>query len=132
MEEIVNNTTKDNKHEMDKQFMSRITYSNLRTGVAGFFQYARIVFKVAAYVLFWLHSNTSTLDALFSQLRSMNRDTPERYISGLAAVNTHHAVLALKRNNMYDTDQIGPLTSVDPIQGLTKWRDTERKELVDC
>jgi hypothetical protein len=63
----------------------------------------------------------------------MNRDNPERYISGLAAVNTHHAVLALKRNKMYDTDQIGELTSVDAIQGLTKWRDsTERQQMVDC
>jgi hypothetical protein len=133
MEEIVSNTTKDNKTEMDRGFMSRITYSNLRTGVAGFFEYARIVFEVsdAAYVPF-LHSNTSTLEALFSQLRSMNRDTPERYISGLAAVNTHHAVLALKRNKMYDVEQIGELTCVDPIQGLTKWRDKERKEVVDC
>ena len=62
----------------------------------------------------------------------MDRDTPERYISGLAAVNTHHAVLALKRNKMYDTDQIGELTSVDPVQGITKWRDKERKAMVDC
>jgi hypothetical protein len=61
----------------------------------------------------------------------MDRDTPERYISGLAAVNTHHAVLALKRNKMYDTDQIGALTCVDPIQGLTKRRDKERKAMVD-
>jgi hypothetical protein len=133
MEEIVSNTTKDNKTEMDRGFMSRITYSNLRTGVAGFFEYARIVFKVsdAAYVPF-LHSNTSTLEALFSQLRSMNRDTPERYISGLAAVNTHHAVLALKRNKMYDVDQIGELTCEDPIQGLTKRKDKDRKQMVDC
>jgi hypothetical protein len=62
----------------------------------------------------------------------MNRDTPERYISGLAAVNTHHAVLAMKRNKMYCTDQIGELTSVDPVQGITKWRDKERKAMVDC
>ena len=61
-----------------------------------------------------------------------NSDTPERYISGLAAVNTHHAVLALKRNKMYDVEQIGELTCVDPIQGLTKWRDKERKQMVDC
>jgi hypothetical protein len=133
MEEIVSNTTKDNKTEMDRGFMSRITYSNLRTGVAGFFEYARIVFEVsdATYVPF-LHSNTSTLEALFSQLRSMNRDTPERYISGLAAVNTHHAVLALKRNKMYDVEQIGELTCIDPIQGLTKRRDFKRKQMVDC
>jgi hypothetical protein len=133
MEQIVSRTTKDNKAEMDRKFMSRITYSNLRTGIAGFFQYARIVFKESEtmYVPF-LHSNTSTLEALFSQMRSMNRDTPERYISGLAAVNTHHAVLAMKRNKMYCTDQIGELTSVDPVQGLTKWRDKERKAMVDC
>jgi hypothetical protein len=134
MQEIVSKTTKDNKAEMDSMFMSRITYSNLRTGIAGFCEYARIVFDVShetTYVPF-LHSNTSTLEALFSQLRSMNRDTPERYISGLAAVNTHHAVLALKRNKMYDIEQIGELTCVDPIQGLTKWRDKERQEMVDC
>jgi hypothetical protein len=134
MQEIVSKTTKENKAEMDSKFMSRITYSNLRTGIAGFCEYARIVFQVSpetTYVPF-LHSNTSTLEALFSQLRSMNRDSPERYISGLAAVNTHHAVLALKRNKMYDTDQIGELTSVDAIQGLTKWRDNERQQMVDC
>jgi hypothetical protein len=62
----------------------------------------------------------------------MNRDTPERYISGLAAVNTHHAVLALKRNKMYHVEKIGELTLVDAIQGLSKWRDTERKQMVDC
>jgi hypothetical protein len=58
----------------------------------------------------------------------MNRDTPERYIPGLAAMNTHHAVLALTRNNMYNTDQIGALTLVDAIQGLKKWRDSQRKK----
>jgi hypothetical protein len=62
----------------------------------------------------------------------MNRDTPERYISGLAAVNTQHAVLALKRNKMYDVEQIGALTSVDPIEGLTKRKDKDRKQMVDC
>jgi hypothetical protein len=63
----------------------------------------------------------------------MNRDTPERYISGLAAVNTNHAVLALKRNKMYDVEQIGELTSVEPIGGLTKRKDKDRKEeVVDC
>jgi hypothetical protein len=62
----------------------------------------------------------------------MNRDTPERYISVLAAVNTHHAVLALKRKKMYDVEQIGELTSVDPIESLTKRKDKDRKEVVDC
>jgi hypothetical protein len=33
---------------------------------------------------------------------------------------------------MYDVEQIGALTSVGPIQGLTKWKDKERKEMVDC
>jgi hypothetical protein len=47
MEEIVSNTTKDNKTEMDRGFMSRITYSNLRTGIAGFCECARIVFQVS-------------------------------------------------------------------------------------
>jgi hypothetical protein len=134
MQQIVSKTTKDNKAEMDSMFMSRITYSNLLTGIAGFCEYARIVFDVShetTYVPF-LHSNTSTIEALFSQLRSMNRDTPEHYISDLAAVNTNHVVLALKRNKMYDVEQIGPLTLVDAIQGLTKWKDKDRKEMVDC
>jgi hypothetical protein len=47
MQEIVSNTTKENKAEMDSKFMSRITYSNLRTGIAGFCEYARIVIDVS-------------------------------------------------------------------------------------
>ena len=59
----------------------------------------------------------------------MNRDTPERYISGVAAVNTKHSLLAMKRNKMYMNDQIGNITATDPIEGLSPRRDVEsRKE----
>jgi len=59
-------------------FLAHETYKNLRIGVAGFFQYARYVLaepNAPAYIPM-LHSNTSSLEAFFSQVRGMRRDSP--------------------------------------------------------
>jgi hypothetical protein len=58
----------------------------------------------------------------------MNRDTPERYMSGLAAVNTTHSLLAMERNKMYSRDQIleDGLAENDAIEGLTRRKDKAR------
>jgi hypothetical protein len=122
----IEGTAGDTNEIKNKKFISQITFANLRTGISGFFQYARYVFEHTntPYVPF-LHSNSSILEALFSQMRSMNRDTPERYMSGLAAVNTTHSLLALERNKIYSKDQIleDGLTENDPIEGLTRRKD---------
>ena len=122
----IEGTAGDTNEIKKRKFISQITYANLRTGISGFFLYATYVFEhTNTPNVPFLHSNSSILEALFSQMRSMNRDTPERYMSGLAAVNTTHSLLALERNKIYSKDQIleDGLTENDPIEGLTRRKD---------
>jgi len=69
----------------DKYFLAGATYHNLRVGICGFLHYAESILKLPdgpKYVPF-LHSNSSVIEALFSQMRGMNRDKATTYESGL-------------------------------------------------
>jgi hypothetical protein len=71
---------KDRELKMDSHFLSKITYGNIRTSIDGFLEYAYLVLNDPdgpQYVPL-LHSNSSVLEALFSQIRSLSRDTPEK------------------------------------------------------
>jgi hypothetical protein len=109
---------KDCDVKMDTLFLSKITYVNVRTTIDGFFEYASLVLNDRdgpQYVPF-LHSNSSVLEALFPQIRSLNRDTPEKYISGIGAVNTSQSIPYLDSNKMYSADTVGDVTAIDPMK----------------
>jgi hypothetical protein len=119
---------KDRNLKMDTHFMSKITYGNVRTAIDGFLEYASLVLNDPdgpQYVPF-LHSNSSVLEALFSQIRSLNRDTPEKYISGIGAINTSQCVRYLDRNKMYSADMVGKVTAVNPMEALLLRKTTHR------
>jgi len=68
----------DWKHETDssgnsKFFISMITYSDLQICVCGFLAYAHMVLNMGLAFVPMLHSNTSILKALFSQVRSKKK-----------------------------------------------------------
>jgi hypothetical protein len=63
----------------------------------------------------FLHSNYSVLEALFSQIRSLNHDTPKKYISSLGSINTSQCIQYLDRNKMCLAYTVGNVMSVDPI-----------------
>jgi hypothetical protein len=93
---------KDLNVKIDTYFLSKITYINVPTTIDGCFEYTSLVphnpggFQYAPF----LHSNSSVLEALFSKIRSLNPDTPEKYISGIGAINTSQCIHYLDRNKM--------------------------------
>ena len=64
-------------------------------------------------------------------MRSMNRDTPERYISGLGAVNTSMCIMYLEKNKMYDAEQVGKVKAVDPVEAVMRRRVKKRNSIID-
>ena len=64
--------------------MSQQAYNNLILQVAGFFQHARCVFEIDAnedikFIPFF-HSNTSSFESHFSEMRGQISDTPKKHI----------------------------------------------------
>jgi hypothetical protein len=119
---------KERDVKIDTCFLSKITYVNLQTTIDGFFEYASLVLHDPGgpqYVPF-LHSNLSVLEALFSQIRSLNRDTPEKYISGIGAINTSQFIQYLDRSKMYLADTVGNVTAVDPMEVLLLCRTKQQ------
>jgi hypothetical protein len=95
-----------------RHFLADQTYLNIRIGVVGFFSYARAVLNLPngpKYIPV-LHSNQSSLEALFSWIRFMGRDTVSRFGAGVAArnaINTVNYQHVLHNNKMYDRDEVG-------------------------
>ena len=114
-------------------FMSNITYTNLRHGIAGFFKYARIVLALPnppSYVPF-LHSNTSSLEAHFSLMRSCNADTPSTYQSKTAIVNNKKAMDEMNRNNKCYEANDETAINMSSLENLTGRRDKLREKIVN-
>ena len=58
---------------LDTHFLLKVTYVNIRTSIDGFWDYASLVLNAdgAPWFVPFLHSNSSVLEALFSQIRSL-------------------------------------------------------------
>ena len=65
-----------NESEVDKYFISLITYNNMKTLVSGFVQYARCIIENDKQTIYIpaLYSNQSNLESLFSRIRFMGKD----------------------------------------------------------
>ena len=113
-------------------FLSSIIYSNLRTVIDGFFECATIVLEMDGRPSFvpMLHSNLRVLEALFSQIHSMDRDTPERYISGLDAVNNSMRIMFLEKNKMHNPEKVRKVKGVDQVESVTRRRRQKRESFL--
>jgi hypothetical protein len=87
-----------------KYFLAEQTYTNLRLMIAGFFHYARTVLDHAdgpEYVPA-LHSNQSSIEALFSWIRHIGRDSVRDFGGGIGsrnAIRTASNEKVLENNN---------------------------------
>ena len=74
-----------NESEVDKHFISLITYNNMKTLVYGFIQYARCIIENETQTKYIpaLHSNQSNLESLFSRIRFTGKDTAHLYADGI-------------------------------------------------
>lgn len=92
-----------------KSFLASATWINLRVTITGFIAYAKSVLTsphAPTYVPF-LHSNTSSLENVFSQVRGMNRDSAARYGGAILATDIRPDKNALATNKMYIPAHIG-------------------------
>jgi len=123
------------RSEKNKEFLSPITYGAIRQCVSGFFAYARLLLKAGIAYVPALHSNTSSLEAWFSQVRSMNKDSPRNYCTAHATTHAGSAVAALRnnRNKSYISDDVATEDedSVSAIEASLGRRDSER-EVILC
>jgi len=93
----------DWKHATDssgnsKAFMSMITYSDLQICVCGFLAYSHLVLNMGMAFVQMLHSNTSILEALFSQVRSRKKETTHDYAKAISTIHAGTEVVALQGN----------------------------------
>jgi hypothetical protein len=66
--------------KLDTHFLSKVTHVNIRTSIDGFFDHTTLVLNAEGAPRFapFVHPNSSVLEASFSQMRSLNRDTPPK------------------------------------------------------
>jgi hypothetical protein len=118
----------------EKSFLSHVTYLNMRIGLCGFFTYARYLLKESLTTTFvpFLHSNTSIIEALFSQIRRMQRDTPPKYAAGAGTADTTLAHLHVN-NGMYSSDDLADTSSpCKTLERVTMRFDDKRDKKVDA
>jgi hypothetical protein len=103
----------------EKRFLSHVTYLNMRIGICGFFVYSRYMLEASSTTKFipFLHSNSSIIEALFSQIRRMQRDTPLKYAAGAGAADTMLGSIHLD-NGMYCAADLAE--SASPCKTLEK------------
>ena len=71
------------------------------------------------------------LEALFSQVRGLNRDTAAKYISGLGAINTSNCIKYIENNKCYAPDQVGDIKNDDNMEAVTRRRILERETRIE-
>ena len=98
------NKSKDK--EWEKACISAVTFNNLRIQAVGFFSFARRILKLDTIIwnVPFLYSNQSSLESHFSQMRARGSDSPQKYISGIAAIETAKMAksLSLHKNKWYE------------------------------
>ncbi len=126
-------STSPKSRTWEKRFLAPVTYLNMRIGICGFVKYAKLLLRESEKInsVPFLHSNTSIIESLFSQIRRMQRDTPSKYPAGAGAADTTLAKLHLD-NGMYSSEDLEK--SVSPcktLERVTMRMDLKRDELVD-
>ena len=90
-----------------KKFISAKTFHNLRKLVSGFLAYCRTVLKMDkdSFILY-LHANESTIEALFSYARGIDKDNPLSYPTAVAGNSYSFSATKLLNNKMYSGEHI--------------------------
>ncbi len=139
-EELVQQSMKffeDWKQETDsahngKSFLSMITYSDLRICVSGFFAYAHLVLESGIEYVPMLHSNTSTLEALYSTVRSMKKESARDYAKAVSTINAGSETAALHGNRCksYSEKDIVPIPkrNINMMETALGRNDTGREK----
>ena len=101
----------DWKHGTDlsgnsKSFISMITYSDLQICVCGFLAYAHMVLNMGLAFVPMLHSNTSILEALFSQVRSREKETTCDYAKAISTIHAGTEVVCEETDAKVIVDKI--------------------------
>ena len=118
---------KDSKdREWEKSVLSKVTYTNLRFGVRGFIRFAEIVLERGYYVPMQM-SSTSSIEAVFSQVRSHKCDTPKDFKSKITLLNSKKSMSALSTNKMYSKDDEQSQNMVSLKFRNARWRKAEMK-----
>jgi len=117
-----------------RAFLSMITYSNLCICVSGFFEYARMVLESGMEYVPMLHSNTSTLEALFSTVHSMKKESPRDYAKAISTINAGSETVAIHGNRCksYSDKDIVQTTKVKGISMMESAlgrNDTEQEKV---
>lgn len=95
------------KGKSANQFLAPVTWYNLKLTVTGFIGYARHVLDVTEidYVSM-LHSNTSTLEATFSSIRSLGGRDARSYESRIGCRSCTSASRAVDKGKAYTTNDM--------------------------
>ena len=130
-ENIDPNAVRKDRH---KHFISLITYKNLRLSMRGFFEYCRLaLFKASNPPDFVLvsHSNSSSIESVFSLARSQNRDTPQGFRTSIAVQSSTEAIAVVKTFDKpsYASEDI-PDVDVRNNLNLLNRRDAERDQIL--
>ncbi len=117
----------------EKRFLSHVTYLNMQIGICGFLVYARYLLNQSSTTNFvpFLHSNSSIIEALFSQICRMQRDTPLKYAAGAVAADTMLAAVHLD-NGMYSAEDLAAsLSPCKMLERVTMRKDETRDKTVN-
>ena len=117
-----------------KHFISSITYKNLRLSVRGFFEYCRLALftsKVPSDFVLVSHSNSSSIESVFSLARSQNRDTPQGFGSSIAIQSSTEAIAVVKAINKpaYASEDIPDVDEPNTLDLLHR-RDAQRNQIL--
>ena len=115
------------------------TFRNLSITVAGFVAYARSMISCSArakpdlYIPV-LHSNQSTIESLFSLMRSMNFDRVQNFSKGLGATDFRHSARAVEKSKTYEAENLSDEIhdSADIMEQMVCRSDTRRNAQVEA
>jgi len=114
------------------------TFRNFSLTVSGFVAYAKSMIKISAQVMPrlyipCLHSNQSTIESLFSLIRSMNFDRVDKFSRGYGTIDFRHAAKAVSSSKTYEAENLDEEIhdSNDVMEQLVHRSDTKRSDQLD-
>ena len=116
--------------ENSDQFISGITYQILQSSIRGFFEYCRLAFEMDSSQQFVMimQSNSSSIEAVFANIRNMKRDTPQGFVTAASVSSSSDGISLLStrcKKKSYDGNDIPDICS--PTKDILNRRDKERE-----
>ena len=111
------------------------TFRNFSIAVSGFVAYSKSIIDISSRTMPslyipCLHSNQSSIESLFSLIRSMNFDRVDKFSKGLGGIDFRHAAKAVSASKTYEADNLEneAHNSGDIMQQLVHREDTRRAD----